>query len=185
VDEFTSAEEALVVVHHIVGTLGHDDLRRATPCRSWDVAALADHLVDTIARLGEAAGIGTAIPDRNSIDQRIQQVTNEVLGGWRRRGSHADVVFSGRTLSTQLALGIVSLELVVHGWDFAVALDRHVKVSDAHAAYVLSLAQQTLTPESRITAGFDPPAPVPDDASQLDQLVAFTGRDPLQRKRRR
>ena len=61
---------------------------------------------------------------------------------------------------------------MVHGWDFAVALDRPLDVSDGRAAHVLGLARQTLTTESRITAGFDPPVPVLADASALDQLVA-------------
>jgi hypothetical protein len=42
------------------------------------------------------------------------------------------------------------------------------------------LARQTLNAQSRATAGFDPPVPVCDDASPLDELVAFTGRDPRQ-----
>ncbi|MBW8711521.1 MAG: TIGR03086 family protein, partial [Mycobacterium sp.] len=90
------------------------------------------------------------------------------------------VVFSGRTLPAHLALGILSLELLVHGWDFAVALERPFHVSGAHAAHVLGLASQTLNAHSRATAGFDPPVPVPADASPLDQLIAFTGRNPLQ-----
>ena len=179
-DEFTSAEQALAVMHDVVQTIGQDDLHRPTPCRDFDVTALADHLVNTIARLGAAAGIQTAARNGDSIDQRIQQLTQPILAGWRCRGLTDDVVFSGRTLPAHLALGILSLELVVHGWDIAVALDRSLDVSDALAAHVLGLAQQTLTAQSRATAGFDPPVPVPADASPLDQLIAFTGRDPLQ-----
>ena len=178
-DEFASAEQALVVVHPVVETIGDDDLHRPTPCRDWDVQALADHLVNTIARLGAAAGIEHTVPDGDSIDQRIQQVTKPTLAGWRRRGLTDDVVFSGRTLPAHLALGILSLELVVHGWDFAVALHRTLRISDAHAAHVLGLARQTLTTQSRASAGFDPPVPVPATASPLDQLIAFTGRDPV------
>jgi uncharacterized protein (TIGR03086 family) len=118
--------------------------------------------------------------ESKAIDQRIQQLTQPILADWRRRGLINDVVFSGRTLPAHLALGILSLELVVHGWDFAVALDRPLQVSDAHAAHVLGLAQQTLTAQSRATAGFDPPVPVPDSAGALDRLIAFTGRDPKQ-----
>ena len=179
-DEFTSAEQALVVARHVTQAIGPDDLHRCTPCREWDVQALADHLVDTIAHLAAAADIETAAPDGDSIDQRIQQLTQPILADWRRRGLINDVVFSGRTLPAHLALGILSLELVVHGWDFAVALDRPLHVSDAHAAHVLGLAQQTLTAQSRATAGFDPPVPVPDSAGALDRLIAFTGRDPKQ-----
>jgi uncharacterized protein (TIGR03086 family) len=180
VDEFASAEQALVAVHHVAETIGPDDLHRPTPCGDWNVEALAEHLIATIARLGAAAGIQTAAPDCGSIDQRIQQLTQSILTGWRRRGLTGDVVFGGRILPARLALGILSLELVVHGWDFAVALHRPLHVANAHAAYVLGLAQQTLTPQSRATAGFEPPVPVPPSAGALDRLIAFTGRDPLQ-----
>jgi uncharacterized protein (TIGR03086 family) len=184
VDEFASAEQALVVVHHVVDTIGPDDLHRPTPCRCWDIQALADHLIDTIARLGAAAGIQATVAYGVSIDQRIQEVAQPILTGWRRRGLTDDVGFNGRTLPAHLALGILCLELVVHGWDFAVALDRPLDVSDAHAAHVLGLAQQTLNAQSRATAGFDPPVPVPAGAGALDQLIAFTGRDPLRLDRR-
>jgi uncharacterized protein (TIGR03086 family) len=183
VDEFTSAEKALVVVHNVVDTIGADDLHRPTPCRDWDVEALAEHLVDTISRLGAAADIEPTVPNSDSIDQRIQQVTQPILAGWRRRGLTDDVVFSGRSLPAHLALGILCLELVVHGWDFAVALRRPIHVSHTHAAYVLGLAQQTLNAQSRATAGFDQPVPVPADASPLDQLIAFTGRNPVRTRR--
>jgi hypothetical protein len=61
------------------------------------VGALADHLIDTILRLGAAAGIQTPAPNGDSIDQRIQQVTQPILAEWRRRGL-ADVILGGRTL---------------------------------------------------------------------------------------
>jgi uncharacterized protein (TIGR03086 family) len=73
----------------------------------------------------------------------------------------------------------LSLELLVHGRDFAVALNRPVHVLDADAAQVLAKARQTLTPQSRVTAGFGQPVPVPATAGALDQLIAFTGRDPV------
>ena len=178
-DDFASAEQALVVAHQVAQTIGPDDLHRPTPCRDFDVEALADHLTDTIARLGVAVAIEPTVPESVSIDQRIQRLTQPILAEWRGRGSADDVVFGGRTLPGHLALGILCLELLVHSWDFAVALDRPIHVSDGHAAHVLGLARQTLTVESRVAAGFDPPVRVPSTASTFDKLVAFTGRDPV------
>jgi hypothetical protein len=40
------------------------------------------------------------------------------------------------------------------------------------------LAHKVIRPELRSTAGFDEPVDVPEDASALDQLIAFTGRHP-------
>jgi hypothetical protein len=48
VDEFASAGQALVVLQHVVQTIGPDDMHRPTPCDDWDVQALADHLIDTM-----------------------------------------------------------------------------------------------------------------------------------------
>jgi uncharacterized protein (TIGR03086 family) len=179
VNDFASAEEGLVAVQYVVETIRADDLHRPTPCDEWDLQALAEHLIDTISRLGTAAGIHVPAPGTASIDQRITQVTQPILAQWRRRGLTGDVMFSGRTLPSHLALGILSLELVVHGWDFAITLNRPLPVSDAHAAHVLGLARQTLTTESRATAGFDPPVTTPDHAGALERLIAFAGRDPL------
>lgn len=178
-DEFTSAEQALVALHHVTQTIGRDDLHCPTPCDDWDVQTLADHLIDTISRLGAAAGMHAAAPDCDTVDQRIQRLTQLILTEWRCRGLAGDVVFGGRTLPAYLALGILSLELVVHGWDFGVALHRPLCISDTHAAHILGLAQQTLTAQSRTTAGFDPPVPVPAHTGALERLIAFTGRDPL------
>jgi uncharacterized protein (TIGR03086 family) len=178
VDEFTGAERALAALRNVVQAVGDDDLHRLTPCPAYDVAALTDHLIATVAGLGAAAGIPSPAPRGDALDHRAQHAIGPVLAGWRRRGLTGVVFFSGRTLPDRLALGILSLELVVHGWDLAVALHRRLDISDAHAEQVLGLAQQTLTEESRAVAGFDPPVPVPDDAGALDRLVAFTGRDP-------
>ena len=177
-DELSSAQTALTALQRVVHRIADDDLGRPTPCPAFDVAALTDHLVDFISRLGESIGVHVSTPDGGTLEQRILQIARLVLVGWRQRGLAGDVVFSGRTLPARLAVGVLSLELIVHGWDFAVATDQRLGVSDAHADYVLELAHQTLTPQSRITVGFDKPAPVPDDASGLDRLVAFTGRKP-------
>lgn len=126
VDEFASAEHASVAVHHVVQAIGPDDLHRPTPCRDWYVEALGDHLIDTISRLGVAAGIPTVAPRAGSIDERLWQLTQPILAGWRDRGL---------------------------------------------AACVLGLAQQTLTTQSRASAGFDPPVSVPANVGALDRLV--------------
>ncbi len=54
----------------------------------------------------------------------------------------------------------------------------HVDAPEPLSEYVLGLAHDIIKPQFRGGAGFDDPVDVPPDASALDQLVAFTGRDP-------
>jgi len=81
VDEFASAEKALAVVHHVVQLIGPDDLHCPTPCRDWDVEALAEHLVDTISRLGAAAGIEPTVPQSDSIGHAYSKLRNRSWQG--------------------------------------------------------------------------------------------------------
>jgi uncharacterized protein (TIGR03086 family) len=177
-DELSSAEDALAAVIPVLERIDADDLGMPTPCIAYTVAALADHLVNTITRFSAAAGGDLSAPQGTTVGQRVRQATRAALSAWRRRGLCGEVVFGGRALPARIALGVLSLELVVHGWDFAVATRQPLAVSDTHADFVLALAHQTLTPQSRITAGFDDPVPIASDSPALDRLVAFTGRDP-------
>jgi uncharacterized protein (TIGR03086 family) len=74
------------------------------------------------------------------------------------------------------ALGILSIEFLVHAWDFAQATGQHFAVSDQLAQYVLGVASQIITPEVRAGGSFADPVETGPDAGILDRLIAFTGR---------
>jgi uncharacterized protein (TIGR03086 family) len=74
-------------------------------------------------------------------------------------------------------VGLVALdELVVHGWDIAVATaqpyDPSTQEIEASMAFVASFDAP------RDGALFGPIVSVADDAPQLDRLLGLTGRDP-------
>jgi uncharacterized protein (TIGR03086 family) len=75
-----------------------------------------------------------------------------------------------------LALGIGSLEFLVHAWDFAQATGEPLTVSDGLGQYVLDVASQIITPEIRAGGSFADPVQAGPDAGLLDRLIAFTGR---------
>jgi uncharacterized protein (TIGR03086 family) len=74
--------------------------------------------------------------------------------------------------------GVLSVEFLVHAWDYAKVTGQDVKPSDALADYVLGLAHTIITPQGRTGVGFDAPIEVPDDARPFEKLLAFTGRAP-------
>ena len=74
-------------------------------------------------------------------------------------------------------------ELVIHGWDIAVATEQSVPLDDPallpamEAAHGFAREVVDSSPEG--TPGlFGPPIPVADDAPLADTLLGLTGRDP-------
>jgi uncharacterized protein (TIGR03086 family) len=140
---------------------------------------LTDHLLNSITLLGGVAGAD--LPDRNtdySVEQQVICAARPALDAWHRRGLNDTVTIGTNEIPATFAVSILSVEFLVHGWDYATATTHWIDVAESLADYVLGLAHKVITPQGRATAGFDDPVAVPDDASALDRLIAFTGRDP-------
>ncbi len=89
-----------------------------------------------------------------------------------------DETFALLTRPDRLRRCILCLEFLVHAWDFAIATDRQVVVSEELSQFVLGLAVKIITPASRSSGGFAAPVAAEALAPVLDRLIAFTGRDP-------
>jgi uncharacterized protein (TIGR03086 family) len=70
-------------------------------------------------------------------------------------------------------------EIVVHGWDLAVATGQAFTVEPDLLDAVLEFVRQLVAQSPEGTPGlFGPPVHAPDTAAPLPQLIALTGRDP-------
>jgi uncharacterized protein (TIGR03086 family) len=179
-DELASAEATLQVLQQAVHGIATDDLTKQTPCRDFDVAGLTDHLLNSITLLGQAAGAD--LPERDpedSVERQIVAAARPALDAWHRRGLDGTVPFGSGEAPARFMAGILSLEFLVHAWDYATATGRPIDAPDSLTDYVSGLVHRVVTPEGRARAGFDDPVKVPQDASALDRLVAFTGRRPV------
>ncbi len=179
-DELASAEATLSVLQHVLHGLAKDDESKQTPCREFDVAALTDHLMNSITLLGGAAGAEFAERDRSdSVERQVVLAARPALDAWHKRGIDGVVPFGqGGEAPAKMMAGILSLEFLVHAWDYAKSTGRDVAASEALSDYVLELAKTIITPQGRSNAGFDDPIDVAVDAGALDRLVAYTGRQP-------
>jgi len=65
-----------------------------------------------------------------------------------------------------------------HAWDYAAAVGHEIHAPEPLCEYVLGLAREVIRPELRSSVGFNEPVDVAADAGALEQLVAFTGRNP-------
>jgi uncharacterized protein (TIGR03086 family) len=178
-DELACAEAALGALQHVLHPISRDELSKSTPCTEYDVMQLTDHLLNSITVLGGAAG--AEVPERDtgdSVEGQIIGAARPTLDAWHRRGLDDTVTIGTNELPATFAVSILSLELLVHGWDYAAATRHPIEVAESLADYVLGLAKKVITPQGRATVGFADPVAVPDDAPALDRLIAFTGRDP-------
>ena len=178
-DELHSAEDTLGVLQQVLHTIGRDDMSRQTPCTEFDVARLTEHLLRSITALGGM--VDAEFPERDESDSAERQIigaARPALDAWHRHGLDGNVPFGNGEMPAKGACGILSIEFLVHAWDFAAAVGSDVDAPQSLAEYVLGLAHQVIKPEQRSRAGFDDPVDVPEDAPALEKLVAFTGRNP-------
>ncbi|OBF36554.1 TIGR03086 family protein [Mycobacterium sp. ACS1612] len=178
-DELRSAEKAFAVLQHVLHGLAKEDESKQTPCREFNIAQLTDHLLNSITVIGGAAG--AQFPERDSSDSVERQVVmagRPALDAWHKRGLDGTVPFQSGEAPAKIMAGILSLEFLVHAWDYAKATGREVDAPDSLSDYVLGLAKSIITPEGRTRAGFDDPVDVAMDARAMDRLVAYTGRQP-------
>ncbi|MCW2600718.1 MAG: hypothetical protein JWM02_2547 [Frankiales bacterium] len=172
----TSANATLAVLQHVLRGIGEDDLSASTPCTEFTVGQLEAHLLGSLNSLTSLAG-STLVPTSvGDLESRIADAAQQAVETWMERGLEGTVQAGPQELPATIAASILSVEFLVHAWDFASATGQKVGVSDEVASYVLGLAEQIVTPELRERAGFDPAIPISGDAPALDRLVAFSGR---------
>ncbi|MET8145665.1 TIGR03086 family metal-binding protein [Sphaerisporangium sp. NPDC005288] len=172
----TSANATLAVLQHVLRGISEDDLSKSTPCTDFTVSQLEGHLLGSLSSLTSLAGSTLVPASASDLESRIAGAAQQAMETWMKRGIEGTVQAGPQELPATIAASILSVEFLVHAWDFASATGQKVAVSDEVATYVLGLAEQIITPEQRERVGFDPAIPISGNAPAMDRLVAFTGR---------
>jgi uncharacterized protein (TIGR03086 family) len=175
-------------VARLVAEVRDDQLSDPTPCAGTSVAALLDHLHGLSVGMRMAAektpmdSPPTASADALPADwrPRIPQELDALVAAWQRPSAWQGTARAGLAELPAAVMGVVALnEVLVHGWDLAVAIGRPYEVDAAAARACLDHAVwfASAMPEARDQI-YGPVVPVPDDAPVLDRLLGLTGRDP-------
>jgi uncharacterized protein (TIGR03086 family) len=176
-DQLESAESSLAVLQRVLVQLQPGDEVKRTPCREFDVAGLADHLMNSITAIGGAAGAEFPERDPDSpVEHQVMTAARPALEAWRRRGLDGMVSLGPNEAPATVMAGVLSIEFLVHAWDYAASTGQRLEAPESLCEYVLGLSHDIITPEGRSSVGFDDPLDVPDGASALDRLLAYTGR---------
>jgi uncharacterized protein (TIGR03086 family) len=134
-------------------------------------------LLKSITSVGEA--VGAEIPpqaDDDSVERKVIATARPAMDALRRHGLDRTATLGGDEVPVRVLAGILSIEFLVHGWDYSVATGHPLDVADSMADFVLGLAEKIITPQGRSAVGFADPVEPPAGARPLDRLVAFTGR---------
>ena len=111
-----------------------------------------------------------------ALEARVAAAAQPALEAWNARGLENTVKLGRGEMPAASALGILSIEFLVHAWDFAQATGQQVTVPEGLAAFVLDVAGKIITPEVRSSGSFADAVPAGPDAHVMDRLIAFTGR---------
>jgi uncharacterized protein (TIGR03086 family) len=96
---------------------------------------------------------------------------------WGELDAWVGVTYAGRLEMPAGAVGLVALdELVVHGWDLAVATGQPYEATTEEVEGAMSFVTWFDAPRDGTI--FGPIVPVADRSNQLDHLLGLTGRDP-------
>jgi uncharacterized protein (TIGR03086 family) len=175
-NQLTCAEATLAVCQNVLRPIRESDLDRPTPCREFTVGQLADHLIGSMISLGGMAGAVVLPAEGGTVESRVAFAAQQALEAWDKRGLEGTVKRGEIDLPAAGAASILSLELLVHGWDFAVATGQPFSVSDKVSHYVLDLAHEIISPQARESGRFARAVEVGPDVDNLGRLIAFSGR---------
>jgi len=178
---------AVAEVSRTVAGVRDDQLADPTPCAGTPVAALLDHLHGLAVGLRLAAekqptGAPVASADALPGDwrTRIPRELEELAAAWRDPAAWEGASEAGGVPLPAAAAGLVTLnEVLVHGWDLAVATGQPYRPDPVAAQACLDHVRDftAAAPDARDTI-YGPVVPVPEDAPVFDRLLGLTGRDP-------
>ncbi|MGH3350072.1 MAG: TIGR03086 family metal-binding protein [Nocardioides sp.] len=150
---------------------------RPTPCEEWDVAALADHVIQDGANFvtmlqGGEPDWGAPTPHVEEGWGPVFKVGADDVLHTLAQGPGGDGWEGGAVVP----VGMLVAEYAVHSWDLAQALDVPSSELDPELAEVgLGFMQATLKPEMRAGA-FGAEVVAPEGAGAYERLAAFAGR---------
>jgi uncharacterized protein (TIGR03086 family) len=161
----------------VLRRLTEDDLSRPTPCTEYTVSEVGQHVLRSMVLLASVAGQEIECPAAGTLEEQVAATTESALAAWRRRGLDGSVAVGRSTLPASLAIEIITLELLVHGWDITRATGQDIDVPAWVAGHVLARARELITEDKR-GRGFAAEVPAGPAASAMHRLIAFTGREP-------
>ena len=193
VDLAPSARQVATLVRGITD----DQLTVRTPCEAYVVGDLLDHLMGLTIAFRDAAektsqtaaesgnDVGPGSPSAAHLDpdwrRQLPIQLDAMAAAWREPTAWEGMTAAGGIGLPAEVAGLVAVdELVMHGWDLAMATGQQFECDPASAQASLEFASMSAAPgqEASREGLFGPVVEVPTDAPLLHRALGLAGRDP-------
>jgi uncharacterized protein (TIGR03086 family) len=172
----------------IVAGVKDDQLDDPTPCPGMSVATVLHHLVGLTHAFRMAAEKTPfdGAPSSSAADlpadwrTRIPEQLDALVAAWREPSAHEGMAAAGGVEMPAPVAALVALdEVVVHGWDLAVATGQDYRPDETSVQACFDfVGDRSDEPAEGIPGLFGPVVPVGEHAPLLDRLIGRVGRDP-------
>jgi uncharacterized protein (TIGR03086 family) len=168
----------------VLAAVSDEQMGNATPCTDYTVGDLIDH-VDLVAR--GSTGLALQAPGPGDLEtvhlqpdwqHRVAAHLRAMGEAWDDPAAwEGDGSARGSDLSNETWAKIALTELVVHGWDIAVATGQTYTLPE-HTLQACLDHVAVFVPNAPVPGLFGPAVEVHPMAPLLDRIVAITGRTP-------
>lgn len=186
-DVLATMERVLERTDQIVDNVDDGQLANATPCADWTVRDVINHITGGATMFAECVEQGSIPDDRFGQLMGGDNLGDDWRGAYRTASTHARAAFGAPgvldkmvklpfgEMPASIALNIAVSDVMTHACDIAKATGQTIDDPELLAT-ALETAKRTIQPDFRTPGFFDAEQAVSDEASPMDKLLAFTGR---------
>ncbi len=185
-DPIELIDAMLTEAHRLIEGVAPEHLSSATPCDSFDVRGILDHMCTWVAVFDGTAN-NRALdfdPESFALDagwsEWFAKAASGMVAGLRQHGYDRPMVMTSDPLPGFVVIDMLSMEYIGHGLDIAVSTGQVHRFTVEQAEAALAASERLIQPEYRgLGEGqFHPVVAVAPNASAFDRFVGFLGRDP-------
>jgi uncharacterized protein (TIGR03086 family) len=189
---FELLERAIASTQAVISKVSPEQLNASTPCASWKVRDLINHIVGSTYWFAETVDTGVAPASESDVGG--PDVTGgDIAAAFADGSKRAIAAFSApgamdKTLTLPFGempgsafVMMAANDQFQHGWDLAKATGQAADLDADLARQLLGFVRAAIPDAFRGPDGkapFGPVVSVPDSASAPDQLAGFLGRTP-------
>ncbi|MCE9623216.1 MAG: TIGR03086 family protein [Actinomycetia bacterium] len=179
-------EQAIATAKKVLAGVTPEHLGATTPCASWKVSDLVNHIIGAQHFFGSlaqgAAPSDAAAPDFSAGDfnASFAQSAADAVAAFKVPGTMEKTLqLPWGPMPGAAFAGLAATDTFTHAWDLARATGQNTDLDPELAAGLLMGARAGIAPEFRGADGvapFGPEQKAPAGASKADELAAFLGR---------